>query len=381
MARAKKQVTLKEPVRIRFKELSNGTQSIYLDIYKDGKRSYEFLKLYLLPEISPRIKEQNAATLAAANTIKSKRIIELTNNEAGLKNTSLRSKMLLSDWMETYCNEQERRGVRGLKLLKTVKRIVGLYNNKVMMRNVNKDFCLGFINYLRNEYKTRWNQPLSPKSASDYLGYFSSALNAAVRAQIISENPIMKLTPMERIKVPESQREFLTIDEIKRLIETPCPREDVKQAYLFSCYCGLRLSDIYALKWKDLVLDGEQWRVALVMQKTTTPIYLPMSNQAMKWLPERGEAKDDDHIFPNLPAEPNINKNLKKWTDAAKVTKHITYHTSRHSFATMLLTLGADLYTTSKLLGHANVKTTTIYAKIVNKKKDDAVNLVDSVFE
>lgn len=381
MARAKNQVTLKEPVRIRFKELSNGTQSIYLDVYKDGKRSYEFLKLYLLPELTPRIKEQNAATLAAANTIKSKRIIELTNNEAGLKNTSLRSKMLLSDWMETYCKEQERRGVRGLKLIKTVKRIVGLYNNKVMMRNVNKDFCLGFINYLRNEYKTRWDKPLSPKSASDYLGYFSSALNAAVRAEIISENPIMKLTPMERIKVPESQRDFLTIDEIKRLIETPCPREDVKQAYLFSCYCGLRLSDIYGLKWKDLVLDGEQWRVALVMQKTTTPLYLPMSNQAMKWLPERGEAKDDDSIFPNLPAEPNINKNLKKWTDAAKVTKHITYHTSRHSFATMLLTLGADLYTTSKLLGHANVKTTTIYGKIVNKKKDDAVNLVDSVFD
>lgn len=91
--------------------------------------------------------------------------------------------------------------------------------------------------------------------------------------------------------------------------------------------------------------------------------------------------KDDDQIFPNLPAEPNINKNLKKWTDAAKVTKHITYHTIRHSFATMLLTLGADLYTTSKLLGHANVKTTTIYAKVVNKKKDDAVNLVDSVFD
>lgn len=92
----------KEPVRVRYKTLSDGSQSVYLDIYRDGKRQYEFLKLYLIPETNAAAKAQNKATLAAVNTIKSQRIIELTNGVAGLKNTSLRSKMLLLDWMQAY---------------------------------------------------------------------------------------------------------------------------------------------------------------------------------------------------------------------------------------------------------------------------------------
>ena len=181
--------------------------------------------------------------------------------------------------------------------------------------------------------------------------------------------------------MPESKREYLTIDEIKLLIDTECPREDVKRAYLFACYCGLRLSDVYALRWKDIILDGEQYRVSIVMKKTTAPIYLPLSRHAVRWLPERNGDDDGSRIFVGLPAEPNINKVLAKWVAAAGIAKKITYHTSRHSFATMMLTLGADLYTTSKLLGHANVKTTQIYAKIVDSKKAEAVNLVDGVFD
>ena len=349
MATTNKKTKLKEPVRIRTKKLADGSESYYLDIYTDGKRSYEFLKLYRLPEINARVKEQNKATLAAVETIKSQRIIELTHNKAGLKNTSARSKILLTDWMQTFYDDQKRRGVRGVKLLGTVSRLITTYigKNKVRMGDIDKEFCM----------------------------------NAAVRADIIPENPFMSLTPTERIKVPESKREFLTVDEIKTLIATECPREDVKRAYLFACYCGLRLSDVYALKWKDLSQDGEQWRASVVMQKTTTPIFLPLSGQAVKWLPERGEAKDDENVFEGLIAEPNINKVLAKWTKAAGITKKITYHTSRHTFATMMLTLGADLYTTSKLLGHSNVKTTQIYAKIVDSKKVEAVNLVDSIFD
>lgn len=332
MATTNKKIKLKEPVRIRTKKLADGSESYYLDIYADGKRSYEFLKLYRLPEINARVKEQNKATLAAVETIKSQRIIELTHNKAGLKNTSARSNILLADWMQTFYDDQKRRGVRGVKLLGTVSRLISIYigKNKVRMGDIDKEFCIGFIRWLQSDYKTSWGNPLSPKSMSDYVGYFSTALNAAVRADIIPENPFMSLTPTERIKVPESKREFLTVDEIKTLIATECPREDVKRAYLFACYCGLRLSDVYALKWKDLSQDGEQWRASVVMQKTTTPIFLPLSGQAVKWLPERGEAKDEENVFEGLIAEPNINKVLAKWTKAAGITKKITYHTARY---------------------------------------------------
>ena len=163
MATTKKSTRLKEPVKVRTKKLADGSESYYLDIYVDGKRSYEFLKLYLLPEINPMVKEQNRATKAAVEAIKSKRIIELTHSKAGLKKTSVRSKMLLDDWMEAYLAEQERKGARGLKLLRTVCRLLPLYKKKVKMREIDKDWCLGFIDWIQHTYKTRWDKPLSPK--------------------------------------------------------------------------------------------------------------------------------------------------------------------------------------------------------------------------
>lgn len=117
------------------------------------------------------------------------------------------------------------------------------------------------------------------------------------------------------------------------------------------------------------------------MHKTKSPIYLPLSSKAIKWLPERGKAKDEDLIFPDTPEQINTKLYLKPWFDKAGITKPISFHCSRHTFGTMLLTLGVDLYTVSKLLGHTKVETTQIYAKIINKKKDDAVSLIDKAFE
>ena len=144
------------------------------------------------------------------------------------------------------------------------------------------------------------------------------------------------------------------------MIATDCPNGLVKRAYLFSCFTGLRISDVRNLKWGDIYHE---------------------KGQALKWMPEKGENTSDDYVFGNLVNYGNVNENLKKWAEAAGIRKHISYHTSRHSFATMMLTLGADLYTTSKLLGHSNVKTTQIYAKIVDSKNVEAVNLVDGVFD
>ncbi|SUE34570.1 Tyrosine recombinase XerD [Rikenella microfusus] len=169
----------------------------------------------------------------------------------------------------------------------------------------------------------------------------------------------------------------MTIEEVRALIATPMKNEAVKQAYLFSCFCGLRISDIISLKWKDVFVDRGQYRLAVSMQKTKEPIYLPLSPEALKWMPERGEKTSEDHVF-DLPSPTMINTLLKPWAKAAGIDKRFSFHTSRHTFATMMLTLGADLYTTSKLLGHADVKMTQVYAKIINQKKDDTIGLIDT---
>lgn len=376
-----KQPKVKEPVRIRYKTLSDGSQSVYLDIYRDGKRQYEFLKLYLIPETSAAAKTQNKATMAAVNTIKSQRVIELTNSVAGLRNTSQRSKMLLLDWMQAYKESQEKKGVRGSgKLIGNTINVLRAFNEKAAMRDINRDFCLAFIDFLRNTHVGANGKRLSQFTCVSYFGCFRGALNAAVREDIIGENPINRLNPDEKIKMPESKREYLTIDEVKTLIETPCKREDIKSAFLFSCYCGLRISDVLALKWKNVDCTGEQWHISIVMQKTRQPLYLPLSMQARKWMPEQNGATGEDSVFSTLPCEDTCNVQIKPWVREAGITKHVTYHVSRHTFATMMLTLGADLYTVCKLLGHTDVKTTQIYAKIINKKKDDAIGLIDAEF-
>ena len=116
------------------------------------------------------------------------------------------------------------------------------------------------------------------------------------------------------------------------------------------------------------------------MQKTKEPIYLPLSPEALKWMPERGEKTSEDHVF-DLPSPTMINTLLKPWAKAAGIDKRFSFHTSRHTFATMLLTLGADLYTVSKLLGHSQIKNTQVYAEIINRRKVEAVNLADNVFD
>ena len=104
--RKKKPIKAKEPIRIRFKAIANGNKSIYLDCYHNGKRSYEFLKLYLIPETTEAAKVQNANIMQVANAIKAQRMIELANNQAGIKANTQLSKMLLVDWMQVYQKRQ-----------------------------------------------------------------------------------------------------------------------------------------------------------------------------------------------------------------------------------------------------------------------------------
>lgn len=371
----------KEPIRLRAKTLKDGTQSLYLDCYVDGVRTYEFLKLYIVPGNTPFIKAQNETALTAANTIKHKRILEYTNNKAGLKNSSVLAKQKLRDWMETFRRVQERKGTKDKKLIHNTIHALSQYNFDVQLRDIDRRYCLGLINFLRIDYRTADGQPLKPYSAIAYMSCFRNAMNMAVREGILSVNPLSRLSAQEKIKAPESKREFLTIEEVRKLEATPSKHPLAKCAFLFACYCGLRTSDIRRLKWSDLEKDGDSYRINIIMHKTQAPIYIPLSKRAIKWIPERKDMSEDALLFPGLPEQVSAPLYLNDWIKAAGITKNITFHSSRHTYATMMLTLGVDVYTVSKLLGHTRVETTQIYAKIVNKKKDDAVGLIDQMFE
>ncbi len=382
MKKNKTAVKAKGPVCLRMKTLSNGNKSLYLDIYKDGKRVYEYLRLYLVPETDSNARRQNKATLAAANKIKADRIIALTNGEAGIRTAKNRQKkMLLLDWMECYRNRQARLGRKDGQQIITTIRILKMYvGSRMTMDQVDKPFCKGYIDYLLTEYKPR-GRAIMLSTAQNYYRVLNGALNAAVREDIIPVNPFTRISSTEKIHTPENHREYMTIDEVRRLIVTPIKRHaEVKAAYLFSCFCGLRVSDIIGLKWGNVFRDGQQVRLEIVMQKTKAPIYLPLSAEALRWMPERGSKRPGDPVF-DLPSPCAINACIKPWAKAAGISKHFTFHTARHTFATMMLTLGADLYTTSKLLGHSDVRMTQVYARIVNSKKDEAVNLVNGLFD
>ena len=380
MARKTSAKNTKEPVRLREKELANGVRSLYLDIYVNGKRSYEFLKLYLIPKTNPQAKVQNENTMRAANTIKLNRILEITNKKAGLKNTSIRAKILLKDWMETFRQAQEQKGVKDQKLIHNTVHALTAYNINVAMRDVNRDYIIGLTNFLRNDYRSPRGKKLKDYSVINYLGCLRNALNMAVREDVIADNPIMKLSAQDKVKAPESQREYLTVEEVQQLEATDSPYPHIKQAFLFACYTGLRCSDVRSITWGKIVKDGEKYRLHTVMFKTKRPFYIPLSKKAMQWMPERGNKTDDDLIFENIPVQVNTKLYLQPWLDKAGITKPITFHCSRHTFGTMMLTLGADIYTTSNLMGHTKVEVTQIYAKIINKKKDDAVSLIDQAF-
>ncbi len=198
---------------------------------------------------------------------------------------------------------------------------------------------------------------------------------------LIDRNPFKLLDAKEKPQKNSAMREFLTIEELRQIMATPCRYEIVKQAFLFSCFTGLRYSDMKALLWSEIhkAADGKTLYIEHTQVKTKKSVTIPLSEEALKWMPKKKAGKE--HVFYQLQiTSTTVEVLLEEWMKEAGIQKHITYHCSRHTAATLLLTLGADLYTVSKILGHSSIKMTEVYAKIVDKKKVETVNLVNNMF-
>ena len=212
---------------------------------------------------------------------------------------------------------------------------------------------------------------ITRNTASTYFSIFKAGLHQAFIDGYLTVDIAAKA---KNIAYSDKQREYLTIDELNTLAATPCDRPIMKRASLFSALTGMRHSDIQKLKWKEIIKDGEHYRILFTQQKTKGVQYMPISDQAYQLCGERGEP--DRLVFEGLQDPSWINKPLERWIKAAGITKHITITCFRHTYATLQLTNGTDIYTVSKMLGHTKVTTTQIYAKIVDDTKEQAADTI-----
>ena len=325
---------------------------------------------------------QNEQTLQAANAIKAQRIIDLTNGEDGIHLTS-KTCILFTDWIDQYAEKAKlsHKGNGYVSMLRSVRfQLLAYMGNTAktrLLQAIDEEFCIGFITFLNNA-TTSNGKPLSGTTIYHYSWWLKDILQRAVADGLITHNPIEKLIQNKEMPSrPEVQMDYLAIDEVKTLMQIPLKQTLIKQAFLFACFTGLRISDVRNLQWSNIKTDGNIIRFEIIMKKTDTPLAGKIPNIAKEWMPK---PTDSPLVFANLPTASNIDTVIRRWVAQSGIKKHVTFHTARHTFATMGLTLGTDLYTVSKLLGHKSIATTQVYAQIIDKKKDEASDLLDNAF-
>lgn len=353
---------MKQKVKIREKQLSAGNLSLYLDYFYNGKRKYEFLKIYITSSRNEEARQKNKQAYADAEEIRSIREIELRRSSNGLELLKPKNVPII----EFVKKEQSKRGEGTALAWKSVINHLEQYCTNTQanyLTDINLDFCNGFILYLKSSLK-------SPNSQREYFNKFKTMVKQAITEGYI--NDVGLLNKIDKIKGVDTNIIYLVQSEVSILFNNLDMKEPIQRAFLFSCLTGLRYSDV-----KNLTIDNIQktdfGKAIVFTQKKTKQVQtLSLSNQAFKLI---GTIPIDNTtpLFP-LGYAVTETRRLRKWVKSSGINKDFSYHTSRHTFGTMQLTLGTDLYTLSKLMGHTSIVHTQRYAKILDQTKVDAMN-------
>lgn len=358
-------------VTLRKRTLPSGKITLYLDFWppikhkdSDHQTRREYLGIYL--KKSPKTQQdrkENAEKVRIAEGIRSQREISLLKDKFGFADKAT-AKM---DFLAWYRSQVEKNNKNWAFAYNYFNDFVG---GHCTMGEITIDLCKNFREYLLNaKQQKHTKKKLSQNSASGYYSTFRALLSIAYREHLIPENINDYL---EGIEDTETRRDYLTLDELQKLAETPCRIPVLKAASLFSCLTGLRISDILALKWENIEQypDGGAC-LRLKTEKTETETTLPISAEALSLCGKPGSGT----VFRGLNRS-MTQYQLKLWLTAAGITKHITFHCFRHTNATLLLDQGTDIYTVSKMLTHRNVTTTQIYTEVMDKKKREAAESI-----
>jgi integrase len=335
---------------------------LYLDVYQGGKRSWESLHLELTKD-----KLRNKEIWRLAEICRSKRETQLLTGAWDI-NDPVAGKVSLTDYMEQYSKNYKNPNTVNC----CIKYIKKFHGGGIQLIQITPKWIDDFQNFLLKQ------DNLSQGSAAFYSGILRSALNRAVTNEMILRNPA---DVVQKISSPEPEMLFLNIDELKALAKTAIDDPygaEVRRAFIFACYTGLRISDLETLTWGKIATNPIQ--IIKSQEKTKNPAYIPL-NKTMQTLIFDGKSHSADENVFNLSAHNRRTSYnyLKKWAERAGIKKTIGWHTARRTFATMTLENGADIYTVAKLLGHVNISNVTKYAKVTDKLRMEAVNALPEI--
>ena len=334
---------------------------IHLVTVRGGIRSEESTGLHVTED-----REQNKEIMKLAELLRSKKELLIVQGQNGMLPPD--SKVSLYDYVKKQ-SEQKKDSII-YKCLPYLERFGG---RQVRLTDVNPGWFEDFQERIKKDSGLK-----SAHTQEKYCCLIRQCLKKAVRDGLIPRDPS---SGIRHISVPDSRKEFLTIEEVRRMAETPYARKgsmseslqaEIRIAFLFGCCTGFRVSDLMQLKWKDI--DEKRMEIVKRQKKTRKLVVVPVKSETLALLGKVEGHDWESLVFPELAkTHTTTNRYLHGWAQAAGIRKNVSWHTARHTDATLLLEYGADLYTVMRLLGHTRVQTTMQYAVVSDKKKKDAV--------
>ena len=250
--------------------------------------------------------------------------------------------------------------------------------NKCSFLEVNLDLCNKFRDYLINDAVSFKSADKTSKlhinTASLYWSTLKEVLFSAYKKHLLQENYSILLDNISKIP---TCKEHLSQDDLIRLAATPCKSETQKRAFLFSCLTGLRFSDVKALTWDNLQPYGDgSIYIKLRMQKTKQFVNNPVSSEALELIGYGREGNvPEELVFPGMKVS-LTQTILPKWLIEAGISKHITLHSSRHTFGSLQVEAGTSIYVVHKMMAHRNIATTQIYSELSDVRKRESIDKI-----
>lgn len=353
-------------VTLRKKQNADGTTSLYLDIYHNKKRYYEFLHNLKLDKAStPVARQRNKERTESAQSIANKRAVELDSNDYNVTPT-FKKKVDFMAYLQSYIDSYTKKDKR---VMLAVQQCLIEFNKQMNYKSVTaSDVTVSFV----EDFKTYLQDKFKGETPATYFARFKKVLKKGYKEKLFKEYPAMDIFIK---KDGQIKKDVLNFDEITQLSNTPMTNEQVKNAFIFSLFTGLRFVDVKALQWSNI--DLKTAKMTIKQSKTGVTLTTHLHETAIEIL--KAQKGINTPLVFKLPSHNACLKDLDVWTKKAEINKHITWHCARHSFGTNLSLLNVNSFELSQLMGHTTMTYTQKYVRVAEIQKQKAIDILPGV--